>query len=1104
MKRKLLSLLLAAVMVATVFNSVALAAETEENEKEIPQAACELCGHIHDENCGYIASVEGVPCSHIHDDACGFTEGAQSIPCSHEHTEECYQLVTNCVHEHTDACYPVLDSVDTQAPADTAPGDEGEMEAPMDTASGDAEAAETPVEGDAAGETLSLPVEEGVETPSAPEDEEEAISVLNDEGAAPEPTECTHECTEENGCIAKELACPHEHDAACGYIPGEGTPCNHVHDENCGYVAPAEGADCTHVCSAAGIPAALINPIGGNNGAEHLVSSEAEMKDILGNSETNVVIRVKGTIEMSPISIPAGKQVALMPADGEDSCLISKGHKMITIASGATLTLAGSGTNTLTIDGENTYGQLVYVEGTLVMEDGSAVTRGFYDTSSDICYGGGIYVAEDGSFVMNGGEVSNSSAEQGGGVAVRNGIFKMSGGKIIDNNNPRNNEKGGGVYVDGEKGSLQLSGNALIQGNTANDGDGPVGAGGGVYICDGAAFEMTGGTITKNKVENGSGDCYGGGVAIRNATGVISGGTISSNEASTCGGGISCSSGGGFTPTDGYTGEAILTITGDAKIINNTAGANDQTSAMRGGGGIYNCGTLNVEGGVISGNKAYCGGGIANQGHSSSSESGTLNLTGGEIRGNTAETGGGIGNEQTVHIAGGTISGNTATKAGSGIYQDGNLGLSSAPVWGEDDDIALVDYYHYKYGLRYKTTISKAGDFTFAGRLPVTLYSTSKDADKTAEQVGRNLVETYLADVSPADLQKFDVRTKGDFTAVYTETDAEQQSPVVPVLELAQGVKYQVEYYYQSSDGSYAALPTETKTFSGPLGMYTITPEEVVTYDGVQYSFDQTNANNVLSLELTNPMPAGSVFKVYYEIDTPKYTVAYDANGGSGTAPAEPAEYAEGEIVTVFENTFTYEGMSFTGWKDGEGNDYTVGSTFTMPAKDVALFAQWESNSGGGGGGSSNGGNGGGGNSGGGGDDDTYYTLIFRTNGGSPISSRRVTEYTTVRLTQRPTKDSYTFEGWYADQALTQKISSVYMDRDKTVYAKWTQGTTFPLDPNRPADPAKPGTPAGPGAAPNPKPLPDTGASSMSGLWLAVSVLSGAGLVWINRKKRCR
>ena len=29
---------------------------------------------------------------------------------------------------------------------------------------------------------------------------------------------------------------------------------------------------------------------------------------------------------------------------------------------------------------------------------------------------------------------------------------------------------------------------------------------------------------------------------------------------------------------------------GDAKIINNTAGANDQTSAMRGGGGIYNCG----------------------------------------------------------------------------------------------------------------------------------------------------------------------------------------------------------------------------------------------------------------------------------------------------------------------------------------------------------------------------------------------------------------------------------------------------------------------------------------------------------------------------------
>ena len=47
-----------------------------------------------------------------------------------------------------------------------------------------------------------------------------------------QPTACTHECSEESGCITKELSCPHErgeHDDTCGYIPAtEGTPCGYT------------------------------------------------------------------------------------------------------------------------------------------------------------------------------------------------------------------------------------------------------------------------------------------------------------------------------------------------------------------------------------------------------------------------------------------------------------------------------------------------------------------------------------------------------------------------------------------------------------------------------------------------------------------------------------------------------------------------------------------------------------------------------------------------------------------------------------------------------------------------------------------------------------
>ena len=98
---------------------------------------------------------------------CGYTEGVEGTPCQHEHTEDCYTLVTECVHEHGPECYP------------------------QESVSGD------------------------VATPS---DAEQA-----------EPTECVHECSEDSGCIAKELDCQHEHDSECGYAEAvPGTPCAFV------------------------------------------------------------------------------------------------------------------------------------------------------------------------------------------------------------------------------------------------------------------------------------------------------------------------------------------------------------------------------------------------------------------------------------------------------------------------------------------------------------------------------------------------------------------------------------------------------------------------------------------------------------------------------------------------------------------------------------------------------------------------------------------------------------------------------------------------------------------------------------------------------------
>ena len=79
-----------------------------------------------------------------------------------------------------------------------------------------------------------------------------------------------------------------------------------------------------------------------------------------------------------------------------------------------------------------------------------------------------------------------------------------------------------------------------------------------------------------------------------------------------------------------------------------------------------------------------------------------------------------------------------------------------------------------------------------------------------------------------------------------------------------------------------------------------------------------------------------------------------------------------------------------------------------------------------------------GGNEGGGGGA-TSYTLTFDTNGGSAISKVSKTSGTTVDLTgYTPTRDGYTFDGWYSNRELTIKVTSIKLTSNTTIYAKWT------------------------------------------------------------------
>ena len=101
---------------------------------------------------------------------------------------------------------------------------------------------------------------------------------------------------------------------------------------------------------------------------------------------------------------------------------------------------------------------------------------------------------------------------------------------------------------------------------------------------------------------------------------------------------------------------------------------------------------------------------------------------------------------------------------------------------------------------------------------------------------------------------------------------------------------------------------------------------------------------SVKNLSSTN----GATVTVYAQWAANKYTVAYNANGGSGTMTADTATYGSGYVTK--ENAFSRTGYTFKGWNekaDGTGTDWTnwIGKSWTWTyTKNITLYAQWTVN----------------------------------------------------------------------------------------------------------------------------------------------------------------
>ena len=146
-----------------------------------------------------------------------------------------------------------------------------------------------------------------------------------------------------------------------------------------------------------------------------------------------------------------------------------------------------------------------------------------------------------------------------------------------------------------------------------------------------------------------------------------------------------------------------------------------------------------------------------------------------------------------------------------------------------------------------------------------------------------------------------------------------------------------------------------------------------------------------------------------------KYSVTYtDGIGGASFADEVTRDLRRGTPTPAFTGgTPTRSGYTFTGWEP------SVAATVTDNAVYTAQWAKNRSSS----------------------HHSTRYTLHYESNGGTAYKDERYSSGTKVTLDKTPTRESYTFTGWYADKELTQKISSIKMTSEKTVYAGWKAST---------------------------------------------------------------
>ena len=239
-------------------------------------------------------------------------------------------------------------------------------------------------------------------------------------------------------------------------------------------------------------------------------------------------------------------------------------------------------------------------------------------------------------------------------------------------------------------------------------------------------------------------------------------------------------------------------------------------------------------------------------------------------------------------------------------------------------------------------------------------------------------------------------------------------------------VTYTAGEYFNTSGMVVTATYSDSSTKA--VTSYTFAPTEALTTGDTSITISYTEGG--VTKTATQAITVNAVLS--------EFTITFDGNGGT---PSVSDMTTTGQKLATLPTATRSGSYSFKGWYTAASSGTKI-TTDTVFSENTTVYAQWTYTGGGGGGGVSK------------------YTVKFETNGGSTIANKTVTRNTVLTEPTAPTKDGYTFTGWYSDKELkTAYDFSAKVTKSFTLYAKWTEKETEPDKPTEPVEPTEPTDP---------------------------------------------